>query len=55
MCLWTIATATATVFKVLADGSKSTLAILARQGAIALPSSTQAAKIAALVRRLAKR
>jgi transposase len=28
MCLWTIASATATVFKVLADGSKSTLAPL---------------------------
>lgn len=28
MCLWTVATATATVFKVLADGSKSTLAPL---------------------------
>jgi hypothetical protein len=37
------------------SGSKATLAILARQGAIALPSSTPAAKIAALVRRLAKR
>jgi methionine-rich copper-binding protein CopC len=35
--------------------SKVTLAILARQGAIALPSSTPAAKIAALVRKLAKR
>jgi transposase len=28
MCLWTVATATATVFKVLADGSKTTLAPL---------------------------
>jgi len=28
MCLWTVATATATVFKVLADGSKNTLAPL---------------------------
>jgi hypothetical protein len=35
--------------------SKVTLAILARQGAIALPSSTPAAKIAALVNTLSKR
>jgi hypothetical protein len=37
------------------SGSKVTLAILARQGAVALPSSTPAAKIAALVRKLATR
>jgi hypothetical protein len=35
--------------------SKVTLAILARHGAIALPSSTPAAKIAALVNTLSKR
>jgi hypothetical protein len=35
--------------------SKATLAILARQGAIALPASTPAAKLAALVNTLSKR